>query len=46
MSLAEDVKLSACGRHPSLFFLSFCFILFFLIAINLLMFVLVRKDCC
>jgi hypothetical protein len=23
MSLAEDVKLSACGRHPSLFFLSF-----------------------
>ena len=24
MSLAEDVKLSACGRHPSLFYL-FCF---------------------
>jgi hypothetical protein len=23
MSLVEDVKLSACGRHPSLFSLSF-----------------------
>jgi hypothetical protein len=22
-SLAEDIKLSTCGRHPSLFFLSF-----------------------
>jgi hypothetical protein len=25
-SLAEDVKLSACGRYPSLFFLSFDFV--------------------
>jgi hypothetical protein len=28
-SLAEDVKLSACGRHPSLFSLSFDFVFFF-----------------
>jgi hypothetical protein len=27
-SLAEDVKLNACGRHPSLFSLSFDFFLF------------------
>jgi hypothetical protein len=33
-SLAEEVKLSTCGRHPSLFFLSFDFVcLFFFIII-------------
>jgi hypothetical protein len=42
-SLPEDCKLSACGRQPVVPFSFYCHFIF-LTAINLLMFVLVRKD--
>ena len=44
-SLAKDYKLSACGRQPIVPFNFYCHFIF-LTAINLLMFVPVRKDCC